>query len=265
MRNAKCVMRRALDRLAIPFTHYALLVTCWFLLASSVFAYSFVVFGDNQGNYQVLNDLLAKVKQEKGLNFIVQTGDFVPYGEEAHYLKYRKIMADVGLPYYQVMGNHDAVAGGWRNFTKYFGPFYYSFDYEGDRFIILNNALNNSFNSEQFDWLKAELAKGVARHTFVFMHKPVFDPSELYKSHVMSGRAVTEELIRLFIKYKVSYVCAGHIHGYARAERDGVTYIVSGGGGGPLYLPHEFGGFYNYVRIDVVGTRIADQVVRVYE
>ncbi|HVN67356.1 MAG TPA: metallophosphoesterase family protein, partial [Candidatus Sulfotelmatobacter sp.] len=89
-----------------------------------VHAYSFVVFGDNQGNYRVLNDLLAKVKQEKGLNFIVQTGDFVPYGEESHYIKYRQLMAATNIPYYQVMGNHDGVKGGWRNFAKYFGPDY---------------------------------------------------------------------------------------------------------------------------------------------
>lgn len=235
------------------------------LLASYAFAYSFVVFGDNQGNYRVLNDVLNRVKKENNLNFIVHTGDFVPYGEKEHYIKYRQIMSELKLPYYQVMGNHDGVRGGWKNFLKYFGPFYYSFDYEGDRFILLNNAFKESFDSQQFDWLKAELARPGARHKFVFMHKPVFDPSEIYRDHIMSGRAVTEELLKLFSKYKVDYVFAGHIHGYARAERDGVTYIVSGGAGAPLYLPRDFGGFNHYVRIEVEKNKVWDKVVKIYD
>ena len=237
----------------------------FFLLTSCVFAYSFAVFGDNQGNYPVFNDLISKLKHEKGLDFIISVGDFVPYGEEAHYIKYRKIMADLGIPYYQVIGNHDAVHGGWKTFKKYFGPSYYSFSYEGDHFIVLDNAFKQSFDSRQFSWLKEELARPGSRHKFVFMHKPVFDPSEIYNDYVMSGRAVTEELMRLFIKYKVDYVFAGHIHGYARTKRDGVSYVVTGGAGGALHLPPEFGGFYHFIRMDVGANAIKDQLIRVYE
>lgn len=235
------------------------------LLVSQAFAYSFVVFGDNQGNYKVFGDLIAKVKSEKGLSFIVSVGDLVPYGELEHYQKARRMIGLLNLPFYQAMGNHDGVKGGWRYFLDYFGRFYYSFDYQGDRFIFLNNAFKESFDREQFAWLKQELGREGARYTFVFMHKPVFDPSEIYKDHVMSSRAVNEELERLFAKYHVARVFAGHIHGFAKTERDGVIYIVSGGAGGRLHLPPEFGGFYHYVRVDVDGNKISDKAVRVYE
>lgn len=228
-------------------------------------AYSFVVFGDNQGNYRVFGDLVSRLKQEKGLAFIVSVGDFTANGELQDYQKARGMISQLNLPFYQVMGNHDGVAGGWRNFLRYFGRFYYSFDYQGDRFIFLNNAFKESFDREQFNWLREELGKGGARHIFVFMHKPIFDPSEIYKDHIMSGREVLQELMRLFKKYKVDYVFAGHIHGYAKAERDGVTYIVTAGAGAPLYLPPEFGGFYHYVRVEVEGGKIKDRVVRIYE
>lgn len=233
-------------------------------LASSSFAYSFAVFGDNQGNYPVLNALIGKLKQEKGLDFLVSVGDIVPYGEEAHYIKYKKLIGSVGLPLHQAIGNHDAVGGGWKRFEKHFGPRYYTFEHEGDRFIVIDNSLPGSFDKEQFAWLKQQLAKP-ARHKFVVMHKPVFDPSELYKSHVMSSRAVTEALVKLFAKHKVDYVLAGHIHGYARSERGRVTYLVSAGAGGQLYLPPEFGGFYNYVIMTVEPDRIADRVFHIYD
>jgi hypothetical protein len=63
----------------------------------------------------------------------------------------------------------------------------------------------------------------------------------------------------------VNYVFAGHIHGYASSKRNGTVYIVSGGGGGPLHLPEDFGGFYHYVKIKVEGENIFDKIVRVYE
>jgi hypothetical protein len=81
----------------------------------------------------------------------------------------------------------------------------------------------------------------------------------------MSGRKVTEELVKLFAKYKVTRVFAGHIHGYAKTERDGVVYSISGGGGGQLHLPPEFGGFYHYLRIDVDKKKITDTIRRVYD
>jgi acid phosphatase type 7 len=39
----------------------------------------------------------------------------------------------------------------------------------------------------------------------------------------------------LFEKYKVSVVFAGHMHNYQRRIDNGITYIVTGGGGAPLY------------------------------
>ena len=83
-------------------------------LVTAAHAYSFAVFGDNQGNYPVLKALIAKLKQEKGLDFMVSVGDVVPYGEEAHFIKYKKMMGELGLPLYQTIGNHDAVGGGWK-------------------------------------------------------------------------------------------------------------------------------------------------------
>lgn len=244
---------------------WACCVAFWLLFVSAAFAYSFVVFGDNRDGDQTFKDLIAKVNQEKGISFAVNTGDFVSYGKAQQYVAYQQMISKLKVPVYNVVGNHDGVGGGWRIFLKTFGPLYYSFDYQGDHFIILNNSFKESFDSEQFNWLKKDLAGMQARHKFVFMHKPVFDPSEIYKGYIMPGHMVIKELMQLFTKYRVDYVFAGHIHGYAKAERDGVNYIVTAGAGAPLYLPHEFGGFYHYVRMDVEGSKIRDRVVRVYE
>jgi len=237
----------------------------FFILVIGAHAYSFVVFGDNRDGNRVFKDLLTKVNREKGISFAVNTGDMVSSGKKEQYENYRKLISILRVPVYHVPGNHDLVGEGEKFFQEYFGPLYYSFDWEDSHFVILNNAFGGYFDHKQFAWLKNDLAGTKARYKFVFMHRPTFDPSELYKSHIMSGRKVTEELMRLFEKYKVNYVFAGHIHGYAKAERNGVIYVVTGGAGAPLHLPPEFGGFYHYVRVEVEGGKIKDQVVRVYE
>jgi 3',5'-cyclic AMP phosphodiesterase CpdA len=235
----------------------------FFILVFRVYAFSFVVFGDNRDGDKTFQALIARVNQERGIIFAVNTGDFVSHGRANEYAAYQQMISKLKVPIYNVLGNHDGVGGGWRIFQKLFGALYYSFDYEGSHFVILNNAFRESFDREQFEWLKNDLAGSKAKFKFVFMHRPTFDPSEIYKSHIMSGRAVTEALMKVFQKYRVDYVFAGHIHGYAKAEKGGVTYIVTGGAGAPLHLPPDFGGYYHYVRVDVDDRKIQDAVVRI--
>jgi len=233
--------------------------------ASTDESFSFVVFGDNRDGDEIFMALIDKVNQEKNIAFAVNTGDLVPNGSEKGYQNYLKMISSLEVQLYNVPGNHDMVKGGYKRFKKYFGPYYYSFDHKNSHFIILNNAFKESFGVKQFNWLKKDLVRTKKENIFVFMHKPCFDPSEIFKDHIMSGRKVTEELMALFKKHGVDYVLAGHIHGYARAERDGIVYLVTGGAGAPLYLPGNFGGFYHYVKIRVAGNKIRDEVVKIYE
>ncbi|MBU1616152.1 MAG: metallophosphoesterase [Candidatus Margulisbacteria bacterium] len=234
-------------------------------LASSAFAFSFAVFGDNHRNDELLDLIIDRLNKDPEIAFTVNLGDFVLNGKKEEYLAFNQKVKRLKKPLFNVLGNHDGVNGGWRIFQRTYGPLYYAFDHDDCRFIILNNAFKESFDAVQFAWLKKELAAARNKKIFVFMHKPLFDPSEIYQHYVMSGRAVTEELMKLFEKYRVRYVFAGHVHGYARSERKGVVYVVSAGAGAPLYLPRELGGFYNYVKITVKGDSIADQVIRPYE
>jgi predicted phosphodiesterase len=215
---------------------------------ATVESFSFVVFGDNRDGDMIFMDLIKKLNQKKDIAFVVNTGDF---------LKFKL---------YHVPGNHDLVENGYKYYKKYIRPqYYYSFDYQNSHFVVLNNAFKQSFNAKQFNWLKEDLAATKKENIFVFMHRPTFDPTEIYKGYVMSGRETVKELMKVFKRYKVDYVFAGHLHGYARAEREGVIYVVTGGAGAPLYLPRDFGGFYHYVRIKVEGDNIKDEVLKTYE
>lgn len=227
--------------------------------------FSFVAFGDNRDGDDHFMALIDKVNMDESLDFCVNTGDFVSRSDKNLYENYLQMTSELTYPVYNVAGNHDVNPGGYSLYKKHFGPSYYSFEHKNAHFVILDNALANSFDYKQFDWLKKDLEKNKKENVFVFLHKPLFDPTEIYKNHVMSGRETAKRLIEVFEKYKVDYVIAGHIHGYARAERNGVVYVVTGGAGAPLYLPREFGGFFHYVKITVAENNIYDKVVRFYE
>ncbi|NQT30135.1 MAG: metallophosphoesterase [Candidatus Saganbacteria bacterium] len=227
--------------------------------------FSFAVFGDNRDGDDIFVDLIKKVNQDDSIAFCLSTGDFVSRGQESEYQKYLNTIKNLNVKVYHTPGNHDMVKYGYKYFKKYFGPYHYSFDYQNSHFIVLNNAFGESFTAEQFNWLKKDLANAKSKNIFVFMHRPTFDPTEIYAGYVMSGKKTVEELMYLFGKYGVDYVFAGHLHGYARAKRDGVVYVVTAGGGAPLYLPRAFGGFYHYVKITVDKNKIRDEVVMLYE
>ena len=227
-------------------------------------SFSFAVFGDNQGNDKTFATLISRVNQDKSLKLAINTGDLIERGREAEYQHYLKLATTLKPKLYHAPGNHDLVNKGYKYFRKYIGPLYYSFNYQNAHFVVLNNAFTGSFTKQQLAWLKKDLAKTRQKNIFVFMHRPMFDPLEIFSGYMMSGQQVVKELQRIFKYYGVDYVFAGHIHAYAKVKRDGIVYLVSGGAGGQFHLPPELGGFYHYIKITVEGEQIKDEVVRIY-
>ena len=94
--------------------------------------------------------------------------------------------------------------------------------------------------SAQYAWLEGELAGSTAPWKFVVCHHPPFTSGP----HGKEGRDGTpkeapirelrEYVIPLLEKHGVTMVFTGHDHLYERSEKGGITYITTGGGGGPL-------------------------------
>src|SRR5262249_19269605 len=110
-------------------------------------------------------------------------------------------------------------------------PGYYAFDAAGVHFTILDsNALRSP---RQLAWCEQDLARaGNARALFVALH----DGPWSVGFHGGNADAL-RSYVPLFQKYGVSMVFSGHDHDYERGQKAGLDYIVSGGGGAPLYPP----------------------------
>jgi len=155
----------------------------------------------------------------------------------------------------------------------------YAFRYGNSHFVFLNtesptgpDTPQGRFLHEQFEKVKGE----ASYHCFfVIFHRPAYTigtrhsprPSERKLAEVLEGyqQRCTQERRELHI-----VVLMGHNHIYYRTQRNGVTYVITGGGGAPLYdvRPKEgtisgdaWGVGYHYLLIKINGAEIEIKVM----
>jgi len=139
---------------------------------------------------------------------------------------------------------------------------YYSFDYGSVHFVSLNTGLlpggyrngykNSERAAEMKDWLENDLNSTTKPWKVIFFHRQYY-----LKDVDAAWRTIFEE-------NSVSLVLVGHAHHFDSHSRNGVTYIVTGGGGSPLtgsgmawpsYRIDTFSA-YNFVQIDVTQNKL---------
>ncbi len=144
---------------------------------------------------------------------------------------------------------------------------YYSFVAGNSLFIVLDSFIDDQEKriiGEQFNWLEKVLAHSTQKHKFVFLHHPLY--TDLGKGHHAHDSLdkypeSRDRLDALFAKSKVDAVFSGHEHYFERRIVDGINYIITGGGGAPVYDTEEDGGFYHFVRVTVDGDKVSAEVI----
>jgi len=194
------------------------------------------VLGDlgkqSSDQYAVLEQL-----EDVRSDFVLLTGD-VAYNDGTRaqieynvFAVYREMMSLV--PFFPAIGNHDYHTDEAGPFREAFALFenggaqglerWYSFDWGPVHVTVLDT---EKVGDTQKSWLEADLAASDAPFTVVVLHRPPFSSG----SHGSSD-GVRDAFVPLFAN-RVDLVLAGHDHDYERThEIDGVTYIVTGGGG----------------------------------
>lgn len=200
--------------------------------------FRFIVYGDTRDGHEIHRKLVKLILANKP-DIILQTGDLVHNGSEAGLWKiYDGITGEMRhlIPVYPARGNHDLGGPGYeeritRPFTSG-NKLYYSFDKRDCHFVSVDCFSPFQPGSSQYTWLEKDLAaaRKKAQPVFVFFHEPPYSIG----SHG-SNLEIRSALCPLFVKYGVRAVFNGHDHIYYRTVRDGITYVVSGGGGAPLY------------------------------
>jgi 3',5'-cyclic AMP phosphodiesterase CpdA len=177
-----------------------------------------------------------------GSDFIVQLGDMVSRGIIRNFVEFfrRLRAAALGTPYLTVIGNHDRHSPHGvtndRVYRSLFGGTDYAFTRGGWRFVTVDTSAGR-LTAEQLAWLRETLSEDMP--TIVFTHMP---PAPLGEWTDFAGRKGaggfkegSDEFMRLMSERGVSRVYMGHVHGLGVLDRGGVRYVLTGGGGSPLF------------------------------
>lgn len=243
--------------------------------------FRFAVFGDSRPGNREYSPVLQRIATEigtLGVAFVVGTGDYIEGSSnqttvrrqwEGFFTAIAPLQAQQTTPVALATGNHD-IMGIRRNaeiFIENFKRLYFSFDYEGCHFIILDTeglGQEGRITGTQLQWLKQDLsAHADAKFTFVALHRPLFPVDGHVGSSLDQYPRERDALHALFVQHGVDAVFAGHEHLYNYQKKDGILYFITGGAGAPLYASPDRGGFYHYLLVTVAEDTFTVEVRRV--
>ncbi len=128
-------------------------------------------------------------------DFVIATGDLVMDANplksdeevEKYYKLYIHLMKNIKSPLFNLPGNHEhpwQISSSSPLYNKgaykhFFGPLYYSFDYSGWHFVMLEATIGekvrSGFDDEELSWLEKDLSLSKDKPTIIFTHQPPFE------------------------------------------------------------------------------------------
>jgi len=235
---------------------------------------------------------VAKIAAENPAAIFIN-GDLPYHGIAADYEVYRaetQVWRDKHLRVYPALGNHELSAcfvsscldRWWNAFPELRGMRWYSVAV-GSRLvgIALDSDAPLLPGSAQRMWLESQITSldPAVRVVLIVMHHPPVADVQTVKLVDHNPRP-NEQALAAYLKTAAAHsaarfvVSAGHIHNYERFSQDGVTYLVSGGGGATpyevdrtaadLYQDADFPN-YHYVRFELRGQTFSGEMIRLQD
>ncbi|NOY22831.1 MAG: hypothetical protein GXO70_04880 [Acidobacteria bacterium] len=138
--------------------------------------FCFAVIGSHPVNRSLFLDILSEINRDSNIQFIIDLGNRVEHDEEREYADLLNLYRDnCRKPLLPLVGRHDPQVFDRYFYSLFFGPFYYSFQVGGVRFVILDTSQPSHITDRQIRWLKGTLQKARESHcrTLVFMSVPL--------------------------------------------------------------------------------------------
>lgn len=196
-------------------------------------SHAVIVYGDSRSGHSVHKAIVRTIIKTKP-SAVFHTGDLVNDGSSSSdWTTFNSITSELveSAPFYPALGNHDLPPQLFLdNFDLPNNERWYSVEVDGLHFIVLDSNTDLIAGSDQYEWLENELQQVADEFAAVVFHHPV-----LSTGHHGDELDLGPILVPLFEEYDVELVLNGHDHNYERSFKDGVYYLVVGGGGAPLY------------------------------
>ncbi|MCS5720155.1 phosphodiester glycosidase family protein [Herbiconiux sp. CPCC 205763] len=199
-------------------------------------------------------------------------GDMADNGDPANLQYAAQKISALGLPYHDLVGNHEITQGATPenvNFNQTFGETHYSYTVGSATVIASDNAhggvtSSNPFqvpDAEQYDWLVKQLDAVTTPVAVVAIHMPAYDPFPA-KNSQFTDRWEAQQYLQLVQNYQTAHpdrhviMTYGHARGFAEQILDpqgdavsgsaGIPQLTFGDLGMPAYTTPDKGGFYHF-------------------
>lgn len=220
-------------------TEYASEVGAFCTAPASGAPIEFIVLADTQQQLEGVNRLElvgdAIAADPMAYDFVLHAGDIVESPSSFYWDDWFASFTGmlVRAPFIPVLGNHE------KNHRSYYDNFelppgagknderWWAFHW-GDVVVVgLDTNVRSATDVRaQQEWAREHLG-GPEPHKFVIFHHPVFSSDALYGT----GSFFDKIYHPIFVEMGVDIVFNGHSHHYEHIVREGVTYMVVGGGG----------------------------------
>ena len=195
--------------------------------------------------------LAQKVGEEKP-DLLLLTGDMPFHGSNADdwkvYFQETALWTQERLRIYPTVGNHEVLLDPGSGLRNYFAAYpqidhhdWYSVQMGNIYLITLDSSSVLSIGRAQRTWLESQLAHLPSSADFVFFlfHIPLV--SDLQTAFMLGIPSPDILALRHYLEAQAAashakfVIFNGHIHNYERFEMNGITHVITGGGGARPY------------------------------
>jgi 3',5'-cyclic AMP phosphodiesterase CpdA len=206
-----------------------------------------------ESNPQERRQIVREVARDRP-DFVAALGDMVFCGSlDSQWRELERVcepLLEADVPVFPILGNHEYWVLGRRSLARFDARFphlegrrFYEVRYGPLAMLFLDSnrrSLGAAAWERQLAWLRERLAAIDAGSetggVLLFAHHPPFTNSTV----VGDSRDVRRDIVPAFAAArKTLAIFSGHVHSYERFQRDGKSYVVTGGGGAPrqrLYM-----------------------------
>jgi hypothetical protein len=193
---------------------------------------------------ETVPDLEATVRGLGGVHaFSIAAGDIM-FDDLSLFPDFERAVARVGIPSFQVVGNHDLDFDGpteessTRTFRRRYGPRYYSFDRGAVHYVVLDDVFWHSagyvgyLDADQLTWLEADLARvEPGTPVVITLHIPVEGTRALREGQdrpTLGGSVANRDFLYRLVEPFETHFLAGHTHDQEHVFRHGTHGHILG-------------------------------------